>query len=158
MNLKLSMRLLAKEGPIIVDGAEDGLVAVEKVMRDMEEGDDFHVILMDYQMPIMDGPTASNAIREMGSEAVIVGVTGNVMPEDVRFFKQNGANAVLAKPLLKLPVLEDRFVEYDMRANEDGIMEPGTRIHFLWNESKISRSQRIEEESVSSLNFDEPIS
>ena len=64
----------------------------------------------------------------------------------------------MAKPLLKLPVLEDRFVEYDMRANEDGIMEPGTRIHFLWNESKISRSQRIEEESVSSLNFDEPIS
>lgn len=113
MNLKLLMRLLSKHGHIC-EGAENGQIAIDKATEAMETGEDFDVILMDYQMPVMDGPTASMKIREVGCDAFIVGVTGNVMPEDVRFFKDAGANAVLPKPL-KLPDLDALFVEHDVR-------------------------------------------
>jgi signal transduction histidine kinase/CheY-like chemotaxis protein len=115
MNLKLLMRLLERHGHI-VDGAEDGHIAVDKVKAAMEVNTEYDVILMDYQMPGMDGPTASRKIREMGCDAFLVGVTGNVMPEDVNFFKAAGANSVLAKPV-KLPDLEALWVEYGVHGN-----------------------------------------
>merc|ERR1711939_484164 len=59
----------------------------------------FDVILMDYEMPVMNGPTATRILRSLGYTNPIIGITGNVLPEDVSFFKSNGANEVLAKPL-----------------------------------------------------------
>eukprot|EP00601_Ochromonadales_sp_CCMP2298_P000035 CAMPEP_0173180008 /NCGR_PEP_ID=MMETSP1141-20130122/6460_1 /TAXON_ID=483371 /ORGANISM="non described non described, Strain CCMP2298" /LENGTH=128 /DNA_ID=CAMNT_0014102777 /DNA_START=1 /DNA_END=384 /DNA_ORIENTATION=- len=50
-------------------------------------------------MPVMNGPTATKQLREMGCDSYIVGVTGNVMQADVDVFMDAGANAVLAKPL-----------------------------------------------------------
>lgn len=113
MNLKLLMRLLTKSGHTC-EGAEDGIIAVRKVKTSMKQGKPYDVILMDFQMPNMDGPTAASKIRAMGSDAFIVGVTGNLMAEDIRHFKEHGANHVLPKPI-KLPDLEALFVEYDVR-------------------------------------------
>lgn len=48
----------------------------------------------------MTGPEATRIIRETyGSIHIVVGLTGNVMAEDVAFFKEHGADAVLSKPL-----------------------------------------------------------
>jgi signal transduction histidine kinase/DNA-binding NarL/FixJ family response regulator len=113
MNLKLLMRLLTKSGHTC-EGADDGLVAVQKVKTSMKHGKPYDCILMDFQMPNMDGPTAASKIRELGSDAFIVGITGNLMAEDIRHFKEHGANHVLPKPI-KLPDLEALFVEYDVR-------------------------------------------
>jgi signal transduction histidine kinase/CheY-like chemotaxis protein len=55
-------------------------------------------ILMDFIMPNMDGPTATKEIRDMGYKGLIVGLTGNVLPEDKAFFKAKGADEVLTKP------------------------------------------------------------
>ena len=49
--------------------------------------------------------------------AFVIGVTGNVMPEDVQFFKDAGANAVLPKPV-KIPDLQNLWVEYGIRGDE----------------------------------------
>jgi methylmalonyl-CoA mutase cobalamin-binding subunit len=57
------------------------------------------------------GPTATQAIRAMGCDSFIVGVTGNLFPEDVAYFKESGAQAVLGKPLL-LEELLDLWAEY----------------------------------------------
>ena len=65
----------------------------------------FDTILMDFEMPVMNGPTATRRIREMGFAGTIVGVTGNVLHEDRQFFLSHGADAVLPKPL-KLADLE----------------------------------------------------
>ena len=59
----------------------------------------FDAILMDFEMPVMNGPTATARLREMGCRCLIVGVTGNVLPADVTLYKEHGANAVLTKPL-----------------------------------------------------------
>ncbi|CAJ1947755.1 unnamed protein product [Cylindrotheca closterium] len=113
MNLKLLMRLVSKKGHK-VDGAEDGAIAVDKASKAMDEGADFDVILMDYQMPNMDGPTATRILRSKGCNAFICGVTGNVMAEDIKHFKKCGANAVLHKPA-KMKALEDLWIEYGVR-------------------------------------------
>mmetsp|Transcript_26208 Transcript_26208/g.58887 ORF Transcript_26208/g.58887 Transcript_26208/m.58887 type:complete len:156 (+) Transcript_26208:2-469(+) len=50
-------------------------------------------------MPVMNGPTATKQLREMGCGSYIVGVTGNVMQADIDVFMQAGADSVLAKPM-----------------------------------------------------------
>jgi CheY-like chemotaxis protein len=57
------------------------------------------VILMDFVMPNLSGPAATEKIRHMGYRGVIIGVTGNALTEDVEYFMRSGANAVLTKPL-----------------------------------------------------------
>jgi CheY-like chemotaxis protein len=59
----------------------------------------YDVILIDYVMPVLDGPTACAEMRELGHTGMIIGVTGNVAPSDIEFFQSRGANTVLTKPL-----------------------------------------------------------
>ena len=47
----------------------------------------------------MNGPNATKRLRELGCEAYIIGITGNVLREDVILFKNKGANQVLPKPV-----------------------------------------------------------
>ena len=62
---------------------------------------------MDAEMPVMKGPEATQRLRELGyTDTLIIGVSGNVLPEDVSRFLTHGADAVLPKPL-KIPDLVD---------------------------------------------------
>jgi CheY-like chemotaxis protein len=56
-------------------------------------------ILMDYVMPRLSGPDATKELRERGFNGMIIGVTGNALPEDIEHFKSKGADAVLTKPI-----------------------------------------------------------
>jgi len=110
MNRKLLTRLLLKRGHE-VDMAEDGLQAHDMVVAEMKEGRRYDTILMDFQMPIMDGPTATQKIRSIGCDSFIVGITGNVLPQDVEHFKMCGADGVLGKPF-QVEELESMWIEY----------------------------------------------
>jgi len=110
MNRKLLTRLLMKRGHH-VDMVEDGLQAYETVVAQMKEGKRYDTILMDYQMPVMDGPTATRHIRSEGCDSFIVGITGNVLPQDVEHFKACGADGVLGKPF-QVEELESMWIEY----------------------------------------------
>ena len=92
---KMLCRMVRAKG-FQVDEAEDGAVAVEKVRLGPHA---YAAILMDFVMPVMDGPTATRAIRDMGYTAPILGVTGNGQDFDVAHFKTMGANEVFTKPL-----------------------------------------------------------
>jgi len=115
MNRKLLTRLLMKRGHH-VDMAEDGLEAYEKVVAEMKEGRRYDTILMDFQMPVMDGPTATQRIRMEGCDSFIVGITGNVLPQDVEHFKICGADGVLGKPF-QVEQLEYMWIEYGVTAD-----------------------------------------
>jgi CheY-like chemotaxis protein len=67
-------RLLRVSG-YVFEEAEDGLLAIEKVKAKMSvvEKNHYDVILMDYIMPNMDGPTATETIRDLGYTAPIFG-------------------------------------------------------------------------------------
>jgi two-component system, sensor histidine kinase len=122
-NLKLMTRLLERRGHIVV-GAENGQEALDKVK---ESDRPFDVIAIDHQMPIMDGPTAVMEMRAIGCDSFIVGVTGNVLPDDVALFKSKGANAVLAKPF-RIAELEQLQVEHSIVARAQH--ETSSKVEF----------------------------
>jgi CheY-like chemotaxis protein len=77
--------------------------------------DAYESILMDWEMPVLDGPSAVRQIREMGFSMFIVGITGNMLPEDVLYFQSCGADAVIAKPV-RLFELEQLWRDNDVSA------------------------------------------
>lgn len=79
-----------------VEVAENGLIAVEKL-----KSSTFDVILMDVQMPIMNGYEATSSIRLLESEKAgipIIAMTANVLKEEVDLCYQAGMNDFIGKP------------------------------------------------------------
>eukprot|EP00602_Paraphysomonas_sp_CaronLab_P009960 CAMPEP_0185037908 /NCGR_PEP_ID=MMETSP1103-20130426/32928_1 /TAXON_ID=36769 /ORGANISM="Paraphysomonas bandaiensis, Strain Caron Lab Isolate" /LENGTH=539 /DNA_ID=CAMNT_0027576101 /DNA_START=710 /DNA_END=2329 /DNA_ORIENTATION=- len=109
LNRKLLGRILSRNFDANFDIACDGIEAVNKVKTSMGEFDidqsqpepcsGFDAVFMDFVMPNMDGPTATKEIRKLGFRGKIIGITGNVLPDDVVHFKEHGADDVFAKPI-----------------------------------------------------------
>ena len=100
LNREIAMEILKEEG-FVVDTAEDGEVAVQK-MEQAEPGQ-YDLILMDIQMPKMDGYEATRKIRAM-PDAVkasipIFAMTANAFEEDRQNALKAGMNGHIAKPL-----------------------------------------------------------
>lgn len=95
INLELAQILLRKTG-LAISSARDGAEAVA-----MELEDDFDLILMDIEMPVMNGTEATLKIRDNGRnrEVPIVALTANVSSEDIAFYLSNGMNDSLTKPV-----------------------------------------------------------
>ena len=110
MNRKMMVKTMKAKGHTCEE-AEDGLLAVEKVKSQLDKGQYYDGILMDFIMPNMDGPSATRAIREMGVQTTVLGLTGNCMQRDIDWFKSCGANDVLAKPLV-MADFERRMIEF----------------------------------------------
>jgi len=118
-NRKMLMRLLKARG-FLCEQAEDGQQALDVYPALQDRGEHVDTIVMDYEMPVMDGPTATRALRQqLGCTCLIVGVTGNLLPDDVDYFKKQGANAVLGKPLNVRAfeeILDDFHAKEEIRA------------------------------------------
>ena len=97
---KVLLRSLRTQGTSIFE-AVDGLDAVSQLRSRMESGEPaFDVILMDNMMPNMDGPTATRAMRDMGYEGLIIGMTAEESMKRCRgAFVASGVDIVLSKPL-----------------------------------------------------------
>ena len=59
----------------------------------------YDIILMDKSMPLLNGDVATARLRELGYTGLIIGLTGNVLPEDLEEFCKMGANYAFSKPL-----------------------------------------------------------
>ena len=92
-NQRLVVRILGKRGHA-VSVAEDGCRAVEMV-----QNDDFDVILMDVQMPVMDGFEATRAIRAIEPSIPIIAMTAHAMKGDHERCLASGMNAYVPKPV-----------------------------------------------------------
>ena len=97
-NRKMLIRILKSSG-YVCEQAEDGQQAIDRYVESIDSGESFHSIIMDFEMPVMNGPTATGHLRAMGCTVPILGVTGNLLPDDVIYFKSQGANQVFGKPL-----------------------------------------------------------
>lgn len=90
-----------KDAGFLVDTADDGSIAVEKVKH--SKPGEYDLILMDIQMPIMDGYHAAKAIRAMEDTKLsgipIIAVSANSFEEDRKKALESGMNAHLPKPL-----------------------------------------------------------
>ena len=100
INREIEMELL-KNGGFAVDTAENGAVAVEKVRSSAPKG--YDLILMDIQMPVMDGWQAAREIRALEdpvlSEIPIVALSANTLVGDMRRSLECGMDAHMTKPI-----------------------------------------------------------
>lgn len=100
MNREIAREILEEDG-FVVDSAVDGTEVVEKI-RNAQEGK-YDLILMDIQMPLMNGYDATIAIRGLGSEYArnipIIAMTANAFEEDRKKAFAVGMNEHIAKPI-----------------------------------------------------------
>ena len=99
LNREIATEILGMTG-VTVETAENGKIAVEKVAAAPENW--YRLVLMDIQMPVMNGYEATAAIRSLpGSrgKVPIIAMTANAFAEDVQLAKNTGMNEHIAKPL-----------------------------------------------------------
>ena len=98
LNREIVQEILEDEG-MVTDSACDGKEAVEMVAA--AESGEYDAILMDIQMPVMDGFEATRQIRQMegGDGILIVAMSGSAFEEDIQRSLDAGMDGHLSKPL-----------------------------------------------------------
>ena len=124
------LTLLVKRKGYAYDSAENGQEAVDKVKVDIEK---HKLLLMDNLMPELNGSDASKILRDAGYPYLIVGLTGNVHDEDIDDYLENGADAVMAKPM--------KDENLNMLLEFIGSNSPRSR----WSEGKVLKIGKIVE-------------
>ena len=100
LNREIAVEILSKYG-FMVDAAENGVEAVKKI-KESKPGD-YDLVLMDVQMPLMDGGEAARQIRALPDPALakipILAMTANAFEEDRKSALECGMNGFLSKPI-----------------------------------------------------------
>ena len=100
LNREIAVEILSKYG-FVVDTAENGVEAVKKI-EESKPGD-YDLVLMDVQMPLMDGGEATRQIRALPDPALakipILAMTANAFEEDRKSVLECGMNGFLSKPI-----------------------------------------------------------
>lgn len=106
--------LVAEDNPdnqlllqLMLQKAQASCVLVDNGQKAVEAAliEDFDLIFMDMQMPLMGGEEATRLIRHAGIETPVIAVTANVMSEDAERYRRAGCQALLAKPVMQTDLL-----------------------------------------------------
>ena len=110
LNLEISRDILENAG-ILVESAADGSIAVECLQ--VKGPDYYDCILMDIQMPVMDGFEATRTIRKMfpDKRIPIIALSANAFDEDRRKSLEAGMDGHLAKPIV-IAQLQDALKKF----------------------------------------------
>ena len=123
-NQRLLSFLLSKRGAE-VKVVENGHLALEAALEAADAGYPFDVVLMDMQMPLMDGYEATERLRSLGYRGPIVALTAHAMKEDRQKCLDAGCDEYLAKPIDR-----ERLLTV--------VAEQASRVSVLSEESRIA--------------------
>lgn len=98
---RMLCKAMLKDAPYEIDEAVDGKAGVKAALKQP-----YDLILMDIQMPIMDGFEALRSLKFAQYDAPVVACTANVMKEDVDAYLNAGFAAVVGKPYLKADLID----------------------------------------------------
>ena len=125
LNSEIAVELLNEYG-FLVDTAENGAETVEKV-KNSKPGD-YHLVLMDVQMPVMNGYEATKAIRALDDPALagitILAMTANAFDEDRKKALECGMDGFLSKPI----VIEELIAMLQKNLNQASVVSEKTHI------------------------------
>jgi PAS domain S-box-containing protein len=96
------VRVVLEEAGMQVDEADDGTTAIEMVQRVAPD-----IVLMDMQMPVMDGATATRTLRDRGCTLPIIALTANAMKGVEHEIEAAGFSGYQPKPILVDELIED---------------------------------------------------
>ncbi|HEV7281150.1 MAG TPA: ATP-binding protein [Pirellulaceae bacterium] len=98
-DVRLLTRHILQRAGAFVEFAEDGVEALECVRTSLSGGSTFDAVLLDMQMPRLDGYQTAARLRTMGFRAPIIALTADAMQGDMDRCLANGCNAYLSKPI-----------------------------------------------------------
>ncbi len=103
INQRIAVQFLGKLGFRNIHAYDNGLAAVEGIRKKAKEGLPYHVVLMDVQMPVLDGYEATKMLRRDGIESVrailVIAMTASAVAGDREKCLASGMNDYLAKPV-----------------------------------------------------------
>jgi len=115
INQKIAIQFLEKLGYKHVHAYDNGLEAVEGLRKRANEGQPYHIILMDVQMPVLDGYEATKLIRrdplEVVRSVLVIAMTASAIQGDREKCLEAGMNDYLAKPV-RVGVLQNKLDQY----------------------------------------------
>ncbi len=97
-NQRLIASLLQNAGAAVTV-AENGAIAVRQIIDAWESGRPYHVVLMDVQMPVLDGLSATRRLRDRCYDLPILALTANAMTGDRETCLQSGCDDYMSKPI-----------------------------------------------------------
>ncbi len=95
INQKLILALLTQAGVEKIDTANNGELGLGLASRNH-----YDLILLDMQMPVMDGYTAAKTLRSLGNETPVIALTAHAMKGDMEKCLRAGCNDYLSKPII----------------------------------------------------------
>lgn len=99
---RMVLQVILKKCDVVMSIAHNGQEAIDLIQEK-----EFDIVLMDVQMPIVDGLEATKYIREeLKSTTPIIGLSANAMREEVEICKQAGMNDYLVKPYSERALVE----------------------------------------------------
>ena len=97
---QLLLQLMLEKANASAELVDNGHKAVERALAE-----DFDLIFMDMQMPLMGGEEATRLIRHAGIDTPVIAVTANVMSEDLERYRRAGCQGLLPKPVIQADLL-----------------------------------------------------
>jgi signal transduction histidine kinase/ActR/RegA family two-component response regulator len=116
-NQRLVQRILEKAGARVTI-AIDGREAVSRAMEAIEQNDPYQVILMDMQMPVMDGLEACRTLRGRGVETPIIALSASILESDRERCQEAGCNDFAEKPIRRERLLHQIRAAFPARTSE----------------------------------------
>ena len=127
---------LQKQGAEVII-VENGRKAVDAVLAAQAAGNPFSIVLMDMQMPILDGYSATSELRQRGWKGPVLALTANVMQGDRQKCVEAGCNDFATKPINRAELIEQ--IHHLMMADRDAALNPDTMLGVV--ETPVSSAQ-----------------
>lgn len=140
-----------------VDLAVNGLEGLQKALAVQ-----YDLVLMDIQMPVMDGKEAMRSLLQLGVSSPIYAITANVMSSDIQEYAALGFTGALSKPLVlenlyavlnqHLSVCDNKANKANNKVQQTQVFVPDPKVRKLFYEELAKQSTEITE-SIQNLDY-----